>query len=321
MINNNRKGLFVFSDPGGAKPILSFIKIHNIKEFVVISDRSYQFYDLFEIDVKLVKKIDLDFLDNYKPDYIFSGTSYTSSLELEHLSYAKINNIESFAYVDHYSKINERFNHKDLTIYPNHICLIDNYAKKLAIKLKMDGYSNLHVIGNYYLKFLNNWTPDITKEMLFNDLKINTKQKTILFVPDPISNLDWKLKYNFDEVDLWNLLSLTINEKNNDVVVLIKMHPNQNVKYLKSAIENQPVSNVIFLDEKKTMHCFCHTDLIIGIFSSILIEANIFNKKIIRFVPKGIEDFLKSKDVGILFRESEKLTNYIKKTIYVGKIY
>ena len=313
MINNNRKGLFVFSDPGGAKPILSFIKIHKIKEFVVISDRSYQFYDLFEIDVKLVKKIDLDFLDNYKPDYIFSGTSYTSSLELEHLSYAKINNIESFAYVDHYSKIKERFNHKDLTIYPNHICLIDNYAKKLAIKLKMDGYSNLHVIGNYYLKFLNNWSPDITKEMLFNDLKINTKQKTILFVPDPISNLDWKLKYNFDEVDLWNLLSLTINEKNNDVVVLIKMHPNQNVKYLKSAIENQPVSNVIFLDEKKTMHCFCHTDLIIGIFSSILIEANIFNKKIIRFVPNGVEDFLKSKDVGILFRESEKLTNHIKK--------
>lgn len=313
MINNKRKGLFVFSDPGGAKPILSFIKIHNIKEYVVISDRSYQFYDLFKIDVKSVEKIDLDFLENYKPDYIFTGTSYTSSLELEYLSYAKTNQIESYAYVDHYSKIKERFIHKGLIIYPNHICLIDSFAKKLAIKFKMDEYSNLHVIGNYYLKFLSNWRPNITKEKFFNNLKIKTKQKTILFVPDPISNLNWKLKYNFDEVDLWNLLSSTINEINNDVIVLIKMHPNQNVKYLKSAIYNQPVSNLIFLDEKEIMNCFCYTDLIIGIFSSILIEANIFNKKIIRFVPKGVEDFLESRDVGILFRESEKLTNHIKK--------
>ena len=50
-----KKTLFIFSDPGGAKPILSFIKLNNLKNFEVISDRNYKFYDLFKLKIKIRK--------------------------------------------------------------------------------------------------------------------------------------------------------------------------------------------------------------------------------------------------------------------------
>ena len=79
------KGLFVFSDPGGAKPILALLTIikKNLDDFIIISDRKYDFYNEFELNVQL-PDIASDF-ENFKPDFLFTGTSYTSKLELKYI--------------------------------------------------------------------------------------------------------------------------------------------------------------------------------------------------------------------------------------------
>ena len=68
------KGLFVFSDPGGAKPCLSYILINNCSNYIVISDREYKFYSDFKINVIITEEVER-YIFEYKPDYIFSATS------------------------------------------------------------------------------------------------------------------------------------------------------------------------------------------------------------------------------------------------------
>ena len=81
----NGKGLFVFSDPGGAKPLLALVTLikNNLNDYRIISDRKYDFYDEFGLNVH-VPNILSDF-DNFKPDFLFTGTSYTSKLELKYI--------------------------------------------------------------------------------------------------------------------------------------------------------------------------------------------------------------------------------------------
>ena len=49
------KILFVFSDPGGAKPILSLIEEKNIDTCLAVSNRSYSFYGDFKTPVKIIE--------------------------------------------------------------------------------------------------------------------------------------------------------------------------------------------------------------------------------------------------------------------------
>ena len=56
MINNLKgKGIFVFSDPGGAKPIMALIKLNRLKNYKVFSDREYSFFKDFNLKVEIRK--------------------------------------------------------------------------------------------------------------------------------------------------------------------------------------------------------------------------------------------------------------------------
>ena len=85
----NNRGLFVFSDPGGAKPLLGLITLikKNLKDFRIVSDRTYSFFKEFNLEVN--KPNINDDIDNFNPDFIFTGTSYTSKIELEYLKKSK----------------------------------------------------------------------------------------------------------------------------------------------------------------------------------------------------------------------------------------
>ena len=57
--------LFVFSDPGGAKPCLALIKEYPGLDFKVYSDRYYSFYKDFGIEVNKVKGGFNQIIDEY----------------------------------------------------------------------------------------------------------------------------------------------------------------------------------------------------------------------------------------------------------------
>ena len=45
----NNRGLFVFSDPGGAKPLMSLIENYGLVNYKIYSDRIYDFFLDFDV--------------------------------------------------------------------------------------------------------------------------------------------------------------------------------------------------------------------------------------------------------------------------------
>ena len=312
------RGLFIFSDPGGAKPLLAFIKNHKLKDYKVISDRIYDFFLDFGINVinfknENIKKIIKDF----NPEYIFSGTSYTSKIELRFISEAKKLNIDTYSYIDHYTNYNERFILNNQYVFPKNIILIDKIAEKIAIKTKLSDHSNLIVINNFYHDFLRNWTPKTQRKTFLNNYHIKSDEKIIVFAPDPLSNINSKKKYLFDENDVWNDLVTVLRKINSDkLIIVVKFHPNQNIETLSNTIYKNNYKNVFFYEQNNSIDLLCHSDIVIGMFSSILVEANVLKKSVIRYFPKSLMiDPLLSLNIGLISSNKKELYKNLLKLL------
>jgi len=313
--NLKDKGLFIFSDPGGAKPILAFIKLNNLKNYKALSDRNYEFYDEFQINVEIYPKYLVnEIIDTYKPDYIFTGTSYTSSIELMFLYEAKKQKIKTYSFVDHYTRYTERFFLDGENIFPDKVFLTDDKAKRLAESAGISKYSEVIVSGNFYHEFLKNWKPKKSK----NDFFSNFNKKIILFAPDPLSNINGKKIFLFDETDVWKDLSEAINKYSfqKKLFLLIKFHPNQNESYLKKIMNQNPVENSAIDISTDTKSLIFHSDIVIGMFSSLLVEASLFGKKILRHVPNiNATDSLDHLNIGAKSNTINELAMNLKNSI------
>ena len=84
--------------------MLAFIKNHKLKDYKVISDRKYDFFIDFGIKVNSFKNENIDeILKDFNADYLLTGTSNTSKIELKFISSAKKLNIDTYSYIDHYT--------------------------------------------------------------------------------------------------------------------------------------------------------------------------------------------------------------------------
>ncbi|MBK78273.1 MAG: hypothetical protein CMC88_04100 [Flavobacteriaceae bacterium] len=310
------KGLFIFSDPGGAKPVLSFIYNKKIKNYKIISDRKYNFFNDFNLKVENYNiKSNNELFKAYKPDYVFTGTSYTSKIELKFISKAKDLNIKTYTFIDHYSRYKDRFKFNGVYIFPDVIFLTDNKAKKIAYKAGLNLYSKIFISGNFFHEYLNKWKPKISKKIFFSSFKINNNQKIILFAPDPLSNIDGKKVLLFDETDVWIDLSKAINKISltSNPLLIIKFHPNQNINYLKRIVKEFPVKKYLFVNSTNTNELIYYSNIVVGIYSSLLIEAEKLKKNILRHIPNPkIDDYLDHLKKGKISNTVNELANNLK---------
>jgi hypothetical protein len=287
-LNLNGSGLFVFSDPGGAKPLLSLVKMleNQLSSFKVVSDRKYSFFKDFNIDVSepihsAQKEIQLTC-----PDFLFVGTSYTSKIELQFIKEANQLGIKTYAFVDHWTSFKERFILNWESVYPSVILVIDEIAKNKAID---DGIPNesIKVFGNPYHHFLAQWKPTIPKKQFFSQLGLNIEgKKIIVYAPDPLSNVNGKIEYGFDEVIATKMLCESIVGLNETYLFLLKLHPNQKLERIQESI----ISRFVILPENVDTNSLIYfSDLVLGFFSSFLIEAGIMKKPVLRFLIDGIK--------------------------------
>tara|TARA_B110000037_G_scaffold127548_2_gene145078 strand:+ start:2847 stop:3809 length:963 start_codon:yes stop_codon:yes gene_type:complete len=317
MINEIKgKGLFVFSDPGGAKPILSFIFNKKVKNYKVVSDRKYNFFSDFNINVETYdSNKENEIINEYNPDYIFTGTSYTSKIELKFISLAKKLNIRTYSFIDHYTEYEKRFYFNTNYIFPNVIFVTDKKAKKIACKAGLDVHSKIFISGNFFHEYLKKWKSKVSKKIFLSDLKININQKILLFAPDPLSNINGKKTLSFDESDVWIDLSKAFNmiDFESEILLIIKTHPNQNINYLKKIVAEFPVKNYLFISTVDTNELIYHSDVIIGVYSNFLVEADKFKKNILRHIPNpNNEDPLSHLKAVKISHNVDDLANNIK---------
>ena len=71
---------------------------------------------------------------------------------------------------------------------------------------------------------------------------------------------------------------------------------------------------MFFFDQKNSIDLLYYSDIIVGMFSSILVEANILKKQIIRhFPPNSFKDPLLALDIELISLNKKELQkNFIK---------
>lgn len=281
------KGLFVFSDPGGAKPILSIAKFNlkNLSDCLIISDRLYPFYKDFDLEIENISQSIEKYIDNFRPDFIFTGTSYSSKIELDFLKSAKERKIFSYSYVDHNTSIVERFEMGGHFYFPDKILLKDVNAYEIAVDNGVPE-EKLMIIGNPFLCFIKNWTPKIDKEEFLASIGMKNEGKTIVvYAPDPLTNVDWVNKFGFNEVEPTRIVNEVALELKKEYIFIFKPHPNQDL----NVIPQDLINNMVVVDKLADSNLLIYfSKIVIGFFSNFLIEALEFDKKVIRFLPNGI---------------------------------
>ena len=313
-----QKGLFIFSDPGGAKGILSLaktLKEKGAQEQFIYSDRVYDFYSDFHLSVDSATSTEIgNVIEQIQPDFIFTGTSYTSSIEIESIRCAREKDIKSYSFVDHWTNLKNRFVLNGTPYYPDEIWLIDERAANIA---EQEGIPKdiIRISDNFYYTFLKTWQPYLSKHELLEKLLIPapSNSKLILYAPEPISNIGGVEKFGFDETTVLQVLIESLNQCTTPNFLLIKPHPNQKRAFTEVlAAANRASTTYKLLGQTNTNDLIYFSDCIIGISSNLLIEASLMGKKIIRFFPPNYSDPLSHLHFGKKVGNQEELLNAIE---------
>ncbi|HYG16748.1 MAG TPA: polysialyltransferase family glycosyltransferase [Bacteroidia bacterium] len=317
------KGIFVFSDPGGAKPVLSFIKLNDsISGYYAVSDREYDFFEDFGIQVnKYTPGDEEQIIASYQPDFVFTSTSYTSKIELRFIEAAKKRNIPCYTFIDHYTRYKDRFVDGDKLILPDYITVTDNIAVGIAHAENMLPPDHIMASGNYYHAFLKQWVPSVSRESFFAEHGLTPGSLLITYAPDPFSNVGGVPQYGFDETTVWEEINNyleQLSEKYN-ITVVIKLHPNQKRDHIMPAVQKSALKNIVVADAMHLNTLLYHSDIIIGMCSSILIEANVLKggKKIIRCLFNSkVHDSLLALNIGTVAHNNSEFKNYLQSAIH-----
>lgn len=291
------KGLFVFSDPGGAKPLLALAQEYNkTGDLQVVSDREYAFYNDFGLEVEIIENDSAlaGNIINYNPDFIFTATSYTSNLEKNVRRIARENNITSYSFIDHWTSMLARFSNGGEVIFPDRIFLIDQAAINIAIS---EGLPEdiLRYIGNPFHSFLQRWKPKINREKFLGTLGIPSNRLICTYAPDPLSNVNGLDIYGYDELSATAEIKTIADILCDSITIVLKPHPNQNIERLELILGDKIVLLPAGTDSNILIY---YSDLVVGFFSSFLLEAEIMGKPVYRMLLDNKNDPFSATIVG-----------------------
>ena len=179
----NNKGVFVFSDPAAENSILAIIdmliackKIAGI-DFLVYTNLIRDSYSAYGEIINIVdfkQELIQNILNDFKPKYIFTGTSTENHEHLWRKSSIK-KNINVISFIDHWTSYNKRFIKKNEIIYGNHVLVVNEIAKKEAIK-KGITEKLISVYGNPYYEKVKRFEPNVSKVNFFESLNLDFKK-------------------------------------------------------------------------------------------------------------------------------------------------
>lgn len=311
------RGLLAFSDPAGAKACLGLAAILKARnpaaDLRLVSNKSYDFYTQWPTPVAVVG----DAPRQFTADWVFTGTSnpsFSRGFELEVIGAARSLGIPTWSFIDHWTAYALRFEIKGERIYPDRIIVVDEHARDGAIA---DGTPPqlLSIHCNPYLDFIRRfWSPSLTRQDIAAHFGIQANaNRILLFAPDAVS-LHQEDGWRFTEGDvLLDLIRMV--ESRRDIALLVKPHPLQPTSEWQRAVRRAEQGGVplTFADDStNTLELINAADLIVGIQSNFLLEADALGKSIIRYFPASPEmDAIRHLQVGTTVETLDGLENAV----------
>lgn len=285
----NKEALLAFSDPAGAKSVLAYAteNCHLFRRILAVSNRSYDFYGDFDIDIKNYDKNSAEqWLKIANANILITGTSYPVGIEIELISAARQASIPSVTFVDHWVNMAKRFEIASSLVLPDAVCVIDERAKQYAID---DGIpeSKIVVLGNPYHTYLRHWKSSCSRNHFLTEIGLPPRARYILYAPEPLSVFGLDAIYGFNELDAFEMIYRAAEPwLGSEEYVIIKAHPNQRHTLFTDHFCCQSYHNVIYIENGSLPDFLYHADCVLGLFSNSLVEASILGKGVIRPLMK-----------------------------------
>lgn len=334
------KGIFVFTDPGGANGILAIIDYLILKgklngeDFLIYTNNKGK-YDLhYKSIVKQIvfsKTKSSDIIKSFNPDYIFCATS-NNDFEHNWRIAAKQMGVYTISFIDHWTKYLKRFTFNSNTVFSDEIWVIDSKAKSEAI---LDGIPRniLKIRGNPYYDKVKNYKPKDEKDFFFKKHKINPKKSIILFISDEIKDIyennekgDCALGFDEFSILLHILTQLKKIEKTHNIILnnyqlIIKVHPKCDINKYEKILSYFCFKNIeiVTLKECNPLDLITFSNLNLGMFSNMVYESFLMFKEKTHRIQIGDAGRINFFDEIDIILEKEKLYellfNHIKSQI------
>ncbi len=277
----NYKILFVIGELGSARYCLPlWNQLINKKEsfdwkilaFGRINDKEllkFSKYLIYNYDYSKSFEENIVGLD-WCPNLIFSSATY-QKLEYESLKFAKTKNVLGIQFFDTWYNYYEKLAKENRETLATKICMIDKFSSHEAIAEGVDE-KKLITIGQPGLEFVK-------------EKKIKSKNKNILFINQPIAKHKYDvLKHlGYDEEDVWEIVFKAMSKIRNDFdEFLFAKHPDEHLINIDKKIINNLKITIIENGQIGIDHC----DTIIGMWSTLMIDAFFQSKDVISIIPK-----------------------------------
>ena len=283
-----KKKLFFYAEDAGSKVFMSYLykSLQNLCDIKFFS-KGFKNYNLdLASDIKYLSSEEiLEAFDKSKIDIIFLGFSINLSMNRKISEIAWKKNILTIAVSDSVKNIDFIYWDKKKKLCPELIIVPDYHTKKYFLDC---GYkNNIFISGHPHYEGLRKSNIPTKKSKLKLPFRVEKNTKIILFIDEPkIPNIDkksFKISYSNSKrsTKIIPIIQKAINKINLDIKLLVLRHPaDKNKKY----IDEEVLINIYQNNSKYEIILI--SDLIIGISSSLLIEASLLEKQTISFTSK-----------------------------------
>lgn len=270
------KILVVCHDAGGAEVISSWVKQQKNTEFSFLLDGPAILIFQKKMNLKLSELAEVQDLTIF--DMVLTGTSWGSALEREFLERARLQQVKSVTFLDHWWNYKDRF--KTL---PSEIWVGDNQALEIAKK----DFPDIPVVlqTNYYMREI--------VEAVKSPSEPHDKLH-ILYVCDPVSTASQArygdadgLGYN-EFTALNGFIKYLASQKEKVKEVRLRLHPAEPLgKYISVADDYSKQFQIFETKGRPLEEDLAWADWVVGCDSMPLAIAAIAGKPVYSCIPQG----------------------------------
>ena len=308
---------FIFSDPAGTNACLALSRMYH-KEFGIapylFSNKKYLGWAVENFHLTETCP---DF-EELEIDCVFTGTSHPSSsghFEVNCIRKAKRQKIYVVSFIDHWVNFRLRFEGLEQDDFPDEIWVVDQKAKELAISEGLKE-SSIRIRPNPYHEYLRSeWRPAYQKKDYLDKLLIPKNGFHILFAPDPLSLRNGKEVAGFTESEAFADLIEALQPAGSEIRLIVKYHPLQPEGLFDE--DKKSKLHIYKIREADILELINASDLVVGFYSNVLLEAEAIGKKVIRYFPGNDKaDLLHHKTSLKLARDKVELADELKHCVY-----